>query len=372
VTDIDFANRSANEPPQAEAGGPYSVPEGGTVILDASGTSDPDQPPTTLIYGWDLDGDGVFGETGADAARGDETGISPTFRAGGLDGPTLIVVALRVTDNHGVDNADTATINVENVAPNVAADSPTVTVDEGQTATNTGAWSDPGADEVTLAASAGTVTKNGNGTWTWTLTNAALDDTGQVTITANDDDGAQTSTTFQFYVNPVLVLPAGKGTNKVVVSRNGGNLLVVLNKKTELLNRDVTKLSKVTIQGVDDKVDHVTIDFAGGAIALADGIVFDGGSDEKKADTLTLLGTAADDTFELDTDSAAINGLGVQFSDVEQLTLDGSKAGGKDTYKIFDLSTKTILASGKGAETLDFSDATVGVGVAIDLSRNGG
>lgn len=37
-------------------------------------------PAGPLTYRWDLDGDGVFGETGTDAANGDEMGQSPTLR----------------------------------------------------------------------------------------------------------------------------------------------------------------------------------------------------------------------------------------------------------------------------------------------------
>ena len=61
------AARWANLPPAADAGGPYTVAEDGSIALDATGTTDPDQDPATLSYQWDLDGDGLFGETGADA-----------------------------------------------------------------------------------------------------------------------------------------------------------------------------------------------------------------------------------------------------------------------------------------------------------------
>ena len=44
---------------------------------------DPDDH-TPFTFLWDLDGDGNYGETGADAARGDETGATPTFDATGF------------------------------------------------------------------------------------------------------------------------------------------------------------------------------------------------------------------------------------------------------------------------------------------------
>lgn len=74
-----FEVQVLNLPPVSDAGGPYAVEEGSVIQLDVSGTTDPDLPNDNLTYAWDLDGDGLFGETGTDAARGDETGIAPTF-----------------------------------------------------------------------------------------------------------------------------------------------------------------------------------------------------------------------------------------------------------------------------------------------------
>ena len=105
--------------PVADAEGPYAVDEGDTVTLDASGSSDPDD--SIALYEWDLDNDGVFGETDIGAARGDETGGSPTFSAAGLDGPISLTVSLRVTDGGGLTDEDTATITVDNVTPTVDA-----------------------------------------------------------------------------------------------------------------------------------------------------------------------------------------------------------------------------------------------------------
>ena len=107
-----------NSPPVANANGPYTVASGGTVLLSSAGSSDPDGDPLTFI--WDLDGDGAFGETGAGAANGDETGASPTFNAAGLSaGPHQIT--LRVIDPSGAFNDSVATVNVTGGAPHVAS-----------------------------------------------------------------------------------------------------------------------------------------------------------------------------------------------------------------------------------------------------------
>jgi YVTN family beta-propeller protein len=150
-------------PPTASAGGPYTVAEGGSVQLDASGSTDPDQPANTLTYAWDLDGDGIFGETGANAARGDETGVTPTFSAVGLDGPSFVTVTVRVTDAGGLVGMDTAVVAITNVAPtptilNAPAGSP-----QGIPISLSSAVTDPSpADAAAGFTYAWSVTKNGS------------------------------------------------------------------------------------------------------------------------------------------------------------------------------------------------------------------
>jgi ELWxxDGT repeat protein/autotransporter-associated beta strand protein len=96
-----------NQLPTADAGGPYSVNQGGSVVLNGTG-SDPDADP--LTFTWDLDGDGVFGETGFAAERGNEVGASPTFQAP-ASVPGTVVVTLRVSAG-GDFTDDTAVIDI--------------------------------------------------------------------------------------------------------------------------------------------------------------------------------------------------------------------------------------------------------------------
>ena len=91
-----------------------------------------------------------------------------------------------------------------NQPPAVAANNTSVTVDEGQTASNTGTVSDPDGDTVTLSASAGTVVNNGDGTWSWSFnTTDGPPDSQTVTITADDGNGGVSSTMFDLTVNNV-------------------------------------------------------------------------------------------------------------------------------------------------------------------------
>ena len=99
-----------NLPPLANPGGPYTAPEGSSIVLDGSGSSDLSQDANTLTYQWDFDYDGHAFDI-------DATGATPTFDASRLDGPSQRTVALRVTDSDSLSHTATTTVNIANVAP---------------------------------------------------------------------------------------------------------------------------------------------------------------------------------------------------------------------------------------------------------------
>ena len=139
--DKDFTDSGAafvylSRPPRAEAGGPYTVLEGSTILLDGSESAGY-AVGDTLVFNWDLDGDRIFGETGAAAARGDEIGATPTFSAAGLVGPLTLMVTLRVTDQGGQSSVDTAAVTVEAPPTATPTDTPTATPTDTPTATPT-------------------------------------------------------------------------------------------------------------------------------------------------------------------------------------------------------------------------------------------
>lgn len=99
-----------NEPPIADAGGPYTIEEGDPLTLNASGSSDPDGDP--LSFTWDVSGDGTFG---------DATGEAPMLswselNALGIGDDGTFSVAVRVDDG-AETGTDTTTLTVANVAP---------------------------------------------------------------------------------------------------------------------------------------------------------------------------------------------------------------------------------------------------------------
>jgi hypothetical protein len=97
-----------------------------------------------------------------------------------------------------------------NTPPALAANSSAVTVNEGTAPTNTGTYSDPDGDSVTLSASTGSVTKTGtsSGTWSWTQPASDEGPAQTVTITANDGNGFTASSVFT--VQSLAVAPTAK------------------------------------------------------------------------------------------------------------------------------------------------------------------
>lgn len=172
--------------PVANAGGPYSVGEGQSLTLSGAGSTG-----TGLTYAWDLDGDGVYGETGAGATRGSETGVSPVFSAAGLDGNGSYTVGLRVTDSAGQTSTAAVAITITNIAP-TSMITGAASVNEGSPYTLGLSATDPGLDTISSwvinwgdGSAAQTVTGNPS-----SVTHTYADN-GNYTISATvtDEDG---------------------------------------------------------------------------------------------------------------------------------------------------------------------------------------
>jgi hypothetical protein len=96
LIDLSLTN---NDPPTADAGGPYTVVEGFTITLTASG-ADPENG--ALTYAWDLDNNGDF----------ETSGQSVIFDATMLTAPNTYTVKVQVTDSGGLTAVDEATVTV--------------------------------------------------------------------------------------------------------------------------------------------------------------------------------------------------------------------------------------------------------------------
>lgn len=136
---------TANSPPTANAGGPYAIAEGDSLILDASGSSDPDPEP--LIYSWDVNGDGIYA---------DAIGVRPTLTWADLvalginDGPSARMVRVRVADGVNPTVASAAvSLSVSDAAPTIALGGDVAAAEGLPFELILGAVTDPGHDTVT-------------------------------------------------------------------------------------------------------------------------------------------------------------------------------------------------------------------------------
>ncbi len=116
----------------------------------------------------------------------------------------------RATDSQGATSGvATATVTVTpvNDPSTISADNDPVTVNEGDTANNSGSYNDIDlGDSVGLTASKGSVSGGGSqsGTWSWSFgTTDGPSESGPVTITADDGNGGTAQVTFQLIVNNV-------------------------------------------------------------------------------------------------------------------------------------------------------------------------
>lgn len=118
-------------PPRVEPGGPYTAPEGGSVLLAASCSS----CPMPVAFAWDLDGNGTFETAGPGAS----------FSVAGLGGPATRSLRVRATYGAGIVIFADAEVTVTNVTPTVDA-GPDGSLIVGETFAGSGSFADPGPD----------------------------------------------------------------------------------------------------------------------------------------------------------------------------------------------------------------------------------
>jgi pimeloyl-ACP methyl ester carboxylesterase/PKD repeat protein len=179
--------RSCNQPPVAEAGGPYVGDEGSAITFDGRGSTDPDGD--TIQYRWDFNNDGTWDT---------EWSSSPTADHTWGDDLSSIVM-LEVSDGELTDT-DTASVAINNVVPTVEAGD-NQEANEGDTISFDGSFTDSGADTHTMEWDFGD-----GSTTTGTLTPThTYGDNGTyiVTLKVTDDDGGVGTDTLEVKVQNI-------------------------------------------------------------------------------------------------------------------------------------------------------------------------
>jgi subtilisin-like proprotein convertase family protein len=145
--DVTPGGSSGNNPPTANAGPDQSVDEGTLVILNGSGSSDPNGSP--LTYFWTQ-------TQGPSVTLSSNTAMNPTFTAPAVASNTLLRFQLTVS-NGSFQDTDSVNITVINVptgsnSPPVADAGVNFSVDSGDTAFLDGSNSfDPDGDPLTYS-----------------------------------------------------------------------------------------------------------------------------------------------------------------------------------------------------------------------------
>jgi len=133
---ISCEGSAPNNPPVADAGGPYSALEGSPIMFNASGSTDPDGD--NLTFRWDFTDDGTF----------DTPWSSSPFASFTFGDDFVGKARVEVSDGQLIDNA-TANVTVSNVAPTIGM---TIipTGNEGDTLIFQAHATDPGSDDLTF------------------------------------------------------------------------------------------------------------------------------------------------------------------------------------------------------------------------------
>jgi Ca2+-binding RTX toxin-like protein len=291
---------SFNNPPIAEAGGPYAIAEGDPVTLDASASSDPDADP--LTYSWDLDADGVFD---------DAVGANPTLdwsqlEALGVNDDGVYLLAVQVDDGYGGVEQGEATLTVENVAPEVEIEvledsSGGSAETEGTPISLESIVADPGSADT--HSYLWNVTKDGEAYQSGEAETLDFtpDDDGsyEVTLTVTDDDGGTGVATSM--IDVANVAPQLENISVPELIDEGGTFTLT----GDIIDPGIQDTFKLEVDWGDGSTE--TSSHAAGTTSLSEAHLYESGG----VYTVSLVLTDDDDGSTSATETAVVTGAGV-------------------------------------------------------------
>ena len=180
---------AANDPPIADAGGPYSIEGGQVLVLDGSGCQDPDGTAEEegLTYAWDLNADGIVGD--AEGATAQVAWSMLSSLAPAIPVNHAVDVTLCVTDAGGLQATATTQLTITDESP------PEIKLPEGITAEATG----PEGAAVTFTVSASDAV-DGSVAASADPPSGSTFKLGETTVNVTTSDAAGNSATASFTV----------------------------------------------------------------------------------------------------------------------------------------------------------------------------
>lgn len=177
-------NDDFNQPPVLTVNqSTVNAPEG-TAVTNSGTWSDPDIPANTVT---------LSASTGTITKNANGTW---DWQIGSTDDVPSTSVTITADDGVGGSTTTSFTYSVTNVAPALTKSSNAVSGNVLTLLSNNGTHSDVPTDTVTLSASLGAIVKNNDGTWNWSILPSTAFSGQVVTITAQDEEGGSSTTTF--------------------------------------------------------------------------------------------------------------------------------------------------------------------------------